>query len=235
MGLKEYRRKRDFARTPEPDGKASAATSRAAKATAETKAHMPAATTETETDAPAAAPAAEEAVFVVQKHQASHLHYDFRLQAQGVLISWAVPKGPSLDPKQKRLAVRTEDHPLAYGDFEGTIPEGQYGGGAVMLWDTGTVRYDADQGAVAAAIDERKAIAFELRGRKLAGRWRLVPFNTAGEKPRNWLLIKSRDEAARDDGDILAEAPHSAVTGRSLDEIVAANRPWNHPEASYGD
>jgi len=220
VGLKEYRRKRDFAKTPEPDGAAPAAPPRATKAKAQ---------------AAGASAAASEAAFVVQKHQASHLHYDFRLEAQGVLISWAVPKGPSLDPGQKRLAVRTEDHPLDYGDFEGTIPEGQYGGGTVMLWDFGAVRYDADQAAVAAAIDGRKAIAFELRGRKLAGRWRLVPFNTAGEKARNWLLIKSRDDAARDQGDILAEAPDSARTGRSLEQIAAANESWSHPETSYGD
>ncbi len=218
MGLKEYRRKRDFTETPEPDGAASTAPPRAARAKTRP-----------------AGDAAAEAAFVVQKHQASHLHYDFRLEAQGVLISWAVPKGPSLDPRQKRLAVRTEDHPIEYGDFEGTIPEGQYGGGTVMLWDFGTVRYDADQAAVAAAIDGRQAIAFELRGRKLSGRWRLVPFNTAGEKARNWLLIKSRDHAARDQGDILAEAPDSAKTGRSLEQIAAANELWSHPEAAYGD
>ncbi|MBN2583944.1 MAG: hypothetical protein JXL80_12830 [Planctomycetes bacterium] len=216
MGLKEYRKKRDFSKTPEPDGKAPKKPApRTKAATAQNKGSGP--------------------TFVVQKHDASHLHYDFRLEAEGVLKSWAVPKGPSLDTRQKRLAVRTEDHPLDYGDFEGTIPEGQYGGGTVMLWDFGTVDYETGEADVTAAVDERKPFTFTLRGTKLGGRWRLVPFNTPGEKKRNWLLIKSKDEAARTEGDVLAESPDSAKTGRSLEEIAAADERWSDKEVSYGD
>src|ERR1051326_5984838 len=128
-------------------------------------------------------------IFVVQKHAASHLHYDFRLQIGGVMPSWAVPKGPSLNPADKRLAMMTEDHPLEYASFEGTIPEGHYGAGTVMVWDTGT--YEPDVDVPLEDQLERGQIKFTLHGKKLRGSWALI--NT-GE--RKWLLIKHRDEFA---------------------------------------
>ena len=162
---------------------------------------------------------AEGDFFCVQKHAARRLHYDFRLEMDGVLKSWAVPNGPSLVPGEKRLAVHVEDHPREYGDFEGVIPAGEYGAGAVLLWDRGHWR---------PVGDPRKGYAkghleFELRGEKLKGRWRLLRMAARrGEKHENWLLIKARDEAARDpeDPDILEEAPLSVKTGRGVEDIA---------------
>lgn len=158
--------------------------------------------------------------FVVQKHDATRLHYDFRLEMDGVLKSWAVTRGPSLDPEEKRLAVHVEDHPLDYGDFEGNIPKGQYGGGTVLVWDRGTWKPigDARKGYAKGRLD------FELEGEKLRGRWHLVRMAGHGdEKADNWLLIKGDDTHARRDGtDILKEEPRSAKTGRSLEEVAAA-------------
>jgi bifunctional non-homologous end joining protein LigD len=164
--------------------------------------------------------------FVVQKHAASHLHYDFRLEMDGVLKSWAVPKGPSLDPAVKRLAVEVEDHPVEYGTFEGTIPQGEYGGGTVMLWDRGQWK----------AIGEPRAgyrqgkLKFELRGEKLHGGFTLVRRHGgskgAKDKRPTWLLIKARDEFARpeSEGDILSQQPRSVATGRDLESIAAGRR-----------
>src|SRR6186713_318098 len=137
MGLQEYKRKRDFKKTPEPAGKVAPAKGNS---------------------------------FVIQKHAATRLHYDFRLEMEGVLRSWAVPKGPSLDPAEKRLAVHVEDHPLDYGGFEGIIPKGQYGGGTVMLWDRGTWSPVGDP----AEGMKRGHLKFDLSGEKLHGRWALV-------------------------------------------------------------
>jgi bifunctional non-homologous end joining protein LigD len=132
-------------------------------------------------------------IFVVQKHQASHLHYDFRLEAEGVLKSWAVPKGPSLDPRQKRLAVRVEDHPYEYKNFEGTIPEGNYGAGEVIVWDRGTYRNADDGGEDALLTGLRKgAVSVVLNGKKLKGGFSLVRL----KRPRQWLLIKKNDDYA---------------------------------------
>jgi bifunctional non-homologous end joining protein LigD len=159
------------------------------------------------------------ASFVVQKHDASRLHYDFRLELDGVLKSWAVAKGPSLVKAEKRLAVHVEDHPLDYGDFEGTIPEGQYGGGTVLLWDRGTWEPEGDphEGY------EKGRLTFRLEGEKLHGTWHLVRMaKRPRERQESWLLIKADDAYARseDDPDILDEAPLSVKTGRSLEEIA---------------
>jgi bifunctional non-homologous end joining protein LigD len=212
MGLKEYRRKRDFARTPEPAGRAAAGRARAKAAAA-----------------PKPKPG-----YVVQKHAARRLHYDFRLELDGVLKSWAVPKGPSLDPATKRLAVHVEDHPIEYGGFEGVIPAGGYGGGTVMVWDRGWWEPYGDAAAGYAKGDFK----FVLHGAKLHGRWVLVrmkgrradSFERGRDKGDNWLLIKERDEAARPgDGDAVVEREtRSAVTGREMDAIARAkDRVWH--------
>jgi bifunctional non-homologous end joining protein LigD len=156
--------------------------------------------------------------FVIQKHHASHLHYDFRLELDGTLKSWAVPKGPCLDPTVKRMAVHVEDHPISYAGFEGTIPPKQYGAGTVIVWDRGDWLPDGDA---------RKALVagklkFELRGEKLHGHWTLVRMHGKGdEKHEPWLLIKERDGDARalDDYDVLEEQPASVITGRDVDEV----------------
>ncbi|MDI7862097.1 DNA ligase D [Rhizobiaceae bacterium n13] len=158
------------------------------------------------------------ASFVIQKHDATRLHYDFRLEMDGVLKSWAVTRGPSLNPDDKRLAVHVEDHPLEYGDFEGVIPKGQYGGGTVIVWDRGTWTpvTDPKKGL------KKGHLEFELDGAKLRGRWHLVRMHPKeGESRDNWLLIKAEDEEARSKGDILKEEPNSAKTGRSLKEVAA--------------
>ncbi len=164
--------------------------------------------------------------FVVQKHDARRLHYDFRLELDGVLKSWAVTRGPSLVPGEKRLAVMVEDHPLEYGSFEGTIPKGEYGGGAVLVWDRGTWTPIGDPHKGLA----KGHLEFELNGEKLKGRWHLVRM---GGKPRdkheNWLLIKGDDEFARseDAPDILEERPNSAATGRPIDEVAKEAPGWS--------
>ncbi|HEY0251750.1 MAG TPA: DNA polymerase ligase N-terminal domain-containing protein, partial [Kofleriaceae bacterium] len=161
--------------------------------------------------------------YVIQKHAASHLHYDFRLELDGVLLSWSVPKGPSLKPATRRLAVRTEDHPLDYASFEGIIPAGQYGGGTVVVWDRGTWQPEGD------ARDgmKRGRLAFTLDGTKLRGRWHLVRTQPQG-KQEAWLLFKGRDDEANDSLDIVADRPESVLTGRTVEEIAAApERVWN--------
>jgi bifunctional non-homologous end joining protein LigD len=171
--------------------------------------------------------------FVIQKHAASHLHYDFRLEHDGVLKSWAVPHGPSLDPSQRRLAVQVEDHPLEYGKFEGTIPAGEYGGGSVLLWDTGTWSSEQD---VSQALRSGK-LKFQLEGEKLTGGWNLVRMQKkAGEKRENWLLIKERDESAQPLSkiDILEERPESVVSGRTIGEIGATSDKTWHSHAAGG-
>jgi bifunctional non-homologous end joining protein LigD len=160
-------------------------------------------------------------IFVVQKHSASHLHYDFRLAIQGVLVSWAVPKGPSMNPAEKRLAVRTEDHPLEYVQFEGVIPEGQYGAGTVIVWDTGT--YETHGGVSPDEQLARGKIDVTLQGTKLNGGFTLVQAAKRSAEPspkERWILIKHRDEYADPTWDI--EDPRldrSVLTGRSLKEV----------------
>ena len=166
-------------------------------------------------------------MFVIQKHRASHMHYDFRLELNGVLLSWAVPKGPSLDPSVRRLAMHVEDHPIEYGDFEGTIPPKQYGAGTVLLWDRGvwTPRGDA-------AADYKKGrLKFDLEGEKLHGGWMLVRSHGGKyDADKAWFLIKERDEYAKPEsaGTIVEEAPDSVASGRSLEEIAAdPDRVWH--------
>lgn len=166
-------------------------------------------------------------LYVIHKHAASHLHYDFRLEFDGVLKSWAVPKGPSLDPGEKRLAVQVEDHPVEYGRFEGTIPEGEYGGGTVMLWDRGEWEplEDPRRGY------DKGHLSFRLAGEKLKGEWTLARMHgKAGGKGKNWLLIKKGDEAARRGSEITGEQPLSVASGRSLAEIAeVADSPGQLP------
>src|SRR5579864_6286282 len=155
--------------------------------------------------------------FVVQKHRASHLHYDFRLEMEGVLKSWAIPKGPSLDPADKRLAMMVEDHPVSYFHFEGVIPPGNYGAGTVMVWDTGTGEPLGD----ASAMLEKGDLKFRLYGQKLKGEFVLARMRSRrpGSKGTEWLLIKKRDEVATGDYDI-NRYDYSALTRRSLVEIA---------------
>jgi bifunctional non-homologous end joining protein LigD len=163
--------------------------------------------------------------FVIQKHDASHLHYDFRLELNGVLKSWAIPKGPDLDPANKRLAMQVEDHPLEYGGFEGIIPEGEYGAGTVMLWDKGVWEPIGDP---AKGLREGH-LKFTVRGEKLQGVWMLVRKGgrKAEERERRWFLFKERDEFARPGGSVAEEMPLSVTTGRDLDEIAAqSDRVW---------
>src|SRR6202140_2458984 len=189
MSLKTYREKRNFKISPEPSGKSIAA-----------------------------APG-KKLLYVIQKHRATQLHYDFRLEWDGVLLSWAVPKGPSMDPSVKRLAMPTEDHPIEYADFEGAIPEDQYGGGTGMAWARGTWTPEVED--VAEAL-EKGDLKFTLEGAKLKGSWVLI--RTGGgfagsAKRAPWLLIKHRDRVASS-GDITLEQPRSAGTGRLLAEIA---------------
>jgi bifunctional non-homologous end joining protein LigD len=163
-------------------------------------------------------------LFVVQKHRASHLHYDFRLEMDGVLKSWAVPKGPSMDPSIRRLAMAVEDHPLDYAGFEGIIPEGEYGGGTVMVWDEGTYTPEND---MRAGI-KKGELKFTLHGTKLKGSWVLIR-----TRDRQWLLMKHRDKFASND-DIALTAPRSVVSHRTLAEI-AADEGGNVEKAATGD
>jgi bifunctional non-homologous end joining protein LigD len=199
--LTRYREKRNFDITSEPSG------AEPVKANGNVKARG-------------------DGFFVVQKHEATRLHYDFRLALDGVLKSWAVAKGPSLNPHDKRLAVEVEDHPVAYGDFEGTIPKGQYGGGTVMLWDHGAWAPIGD----AAAGLEKGELKFELHGERLKGKWVLVRMKPRPkERHNNWLLIKERDDAVREGETPLTDAALTSVTtGRTMDEIAGEHdRVWH--------
>ena len=164
--------------------------------------------------------------FVIQKHAASHLHYDFRLELDGVMKSWAVPKGPSLDPTVRRLAMEVEDHPISYNTFEGTIPKGEYGGGTVMLWDRGT--YEADDGGGAESLRrgyEKGELRFVMHGKRLQGGFVLARLRRPG-RPQ-WLLIKRRDSHADADRDITAEVTTSVVSRRTMDQIASGRRVWH--------
>src|SRR5256885_1503216 len=205
--LSEYRRKRDFSRTEEPSGEKAPAPTRRGRLR-----------------------------FVIQKHAASHLHFDLRLELDGVMKSWAVPKGPSMDPSVKRLAMQVEDHPMDYNTFEGTIPKGEYGGGTVMLWDRGT--YSSD--TAASSGEEEDVLREQLRkgdlkitfhGERLHGSFALIRMKysrdgSSSSKPQ-WLLIKHRDDYASD-GDVVAENMTSVDTGRTMEEIASGKkRVWH--------
>lgn len=166
--------------------------------------------------------------FVVQKHEASHLHYDFRLELDGVMKSWAVPKGPSYDPSVRRLAMEVEDHPIDYNTFEGTIPKGEYGGGTVMLWDRGTYEPEAGGGEDALRDGyERGDLKFVLHGERLIGGWVLVRMKRPGARAQ-WLLIKHRDEYATAKLDVTEQVQTSVTTGRTMDEIASGrSRVWH--------
>jgi len=162
-------------------------------------------------------------IFVIQKHQASHLHYDFRLEMEGVLKSWAVPRGPSYDPTVKRLAMMTEDHPYEYASFEGVIPAGNYGAGNVIIWDEGTWEFIEPGDDPVKAIRLGK-LAFRLRGKKMFGEWALVKIKgRTTEKGNEWLLLKHRDGYANDKVDITEVAPASVVSNRTVEEVSPEN------------
>ena len=207
--LARYREMRDFSVTAEPSGKTSSSKS----------------------------PSKRQGLpFVVQKHAASHLHYDFRLGWNGVLKSWAVTKGPSYVVADKRLAVQVEDHPMEYGGFEGIIPKGQYGGGTVMVWDQGTWEPQAISSNVDDAL-RQGSLKFILYGQKLQGKWALIRMGgkAANERKPNWLLIKEHDEYERsaEDPAVIEAEPNSAVTGRDLDEIAnSQDHVWNSKDTA---
>jgi DNA ligase D, 3''-phosphoesterase domain len=184
--LKKYREMRDFKKTPEPEGKG--------RKGAKKEKNDP--------------------IFVVQKHEATHLHYDFRLEVDGTLKSWAVPKGPSLNPREKRLAMPTEDHPIEYAGFEGNIPEGNYGAGSMILWDRGT--YSNMKEIPMSEALEQGRVAIRLEGEKLKGGFALTRTG-GGEKPR-WLLVKMRDEEADEKVDITRKTK-SVLSGRTVEEM----------------
>jgi len=165
-----------------------------------------------------------EPIFVIQKHDASNLHYDLRLEADGVLKSWAVPKGPSMDPNVKRLAVPTEDHPMAYADFEGVIPEGHYGAGTVVVWDYGTFKNTkGDDVSLSSNLDDGHA-TINLSGSKLVGAFALIRTKRGGKRPQ-WLFFKMKDDHAKPGSDITSEMPNSSKTGRSLEKVAEQEEP----------
>jgi DNA ligase D-like protein (predicted 3'-phosphoesterase) len=165
-----------------------------------------------------------EPIFVVQQHEARSEHFDFRLQMGDVLKSWAVPKGPSTDPREKRLAVRVEDHPLDYADFEGVIPEGEYGAGAVIVWDTGTYRNRTKRNGVEVPVEQALDdghLVFELFGRKLRGQYALTRIGSDPRGRERWLLVKKRDEEANPRDDLVSSRPESVLSGRTLEQVAA--------------
>ena len=212
MVLEKYKQKRNFKESPEPEGDPKLAAARARKTTGQTQ-----------------------RFFCVQKHLASHLHYDFRLEHNGVLLSWAVPKGPSLDPATKRLAMAVEDHPIEYGEFEGVIPAG-YGAGIVMLWDRGTWVPEGDD--VEAAL-KKGDLKFTLNGVKLKGSWVLVRtkggWGSSGGGDRSWLLIKHRDDWSGP-VDIAEFAPLSVKSKGDFADILASGNPdiWHSNRPAQG-
>jgi len=159
-------------------------------------------------------------IFVVQQHAASRMHFDFRLEVDGVLVSWAVPKGPSTDPREKRLAVRTEDHPLEYADFEGRIPEDEYGAGVVIVWDTGRYENKSQKDGAEISIQtalEKGSAKVNLNGKKLRGTYALIHAKRRGEE-KNWLLVKEDDDHADARRNPVSTEPKSVLSGKTIEE-----------------
>jgi bifunctional non-homologous end joining protein LigD len=181
MGLDEYKRKRRFNETPEPEGKVKKSSGNS---------------------------------FVIQKHRATRLHYDFRLEMEGVLRSWAIPKGPSFNPADKRLAVMTEDHPMDYGGFEGIIPKGNYGAGKVIVWDNGT--YEMVDPETPEKGSAKGKLHIVLNGKKLHGEWVLV---RGSREPNQWIFFKVRDKYATTEGDVTVDRPESILSGSLVEEV----------------
>ena len=181
MGLDEYKRKRRFNETPEPEGNVKKSSGNS---------------------------------FVIQKHRATRLHYDFRLEMEGVLRSWAIPKGPSFNPAEKRLAVMTEDHPMDYGGFEGIIPKGNYGAGKVIVWDNGT--YDMVDPETPEKGSAKGKLHIVLNGKKLRGEWVLV---RGSREPNQWIFFKVRDKYATTEGDITVDRPESILSGSLVEDV----------------
>jgi len=197
--LSEYERKRDFSKTAEPSGRKRARAEKGSK------------------------PRRKHPRFTIQKHSATSLHYDLRLEVDGVLASWAVPKGPSLDPRDKRLAMRTEDHPMDYLEFEGVIPKGEYGGGPVIVWDRGVFQNISETKTgkpmkLSEAI-EKGDVKFFLLGEKVKGAYALVRTSKPGEREQ-WLLIKKRDEGADARRRPTSSQPESVLTGRTIEQVL---------------
>jgi DNA ligase D-like protein (predicted 3'-phosphoesterase) len=197
--LSEYERKRDFSKTAEPSGRKRARAKKGSK------------------------PRRKHPRFTIQKHSATSLHYDLRLEVDGVLASWAVPKGPSLDPRDKRLAMRTEDHPMDYLEFEGVIPKGEYGGGPVIVWDRGVFQNISETRSgkpmkLSEAIEKGDAKVF-LLGEKIKGAYALVRTSKPGEKEQ-WLLIKKKGEGADARRRPTSSQPESVLTGRTIEQVL---------------
>ncbi|HLW72838.1 MAG TPA: DNA polymerase ligase N-terminal domain-containing protein [Candidatus Babeliales bacterium] len=196
-----YKKKRNFDVSPEPQGN----TMKAKHSSHKTSKGKP--------------------IFVIQKHNASHLHYDFRLEIDGVLKSWAIPKGPSTDPHDKRLAMETEDHPMDYARFEGIIPEGEYGAGAVIVWDTGTFENikEKDGKPISLAQSYKNGqIEVNLHGKKLQGGYALI--RTSGDDMKKWLCIKMRDEYADARRNPVSSQPESVISGKTIEEVEAKKK-----------
>ena len=181
MGLDEYKKKRRFNETPEPEGKVKKLPGNS---------------------------------FVIQKHRATRLHYDFRLEMEGVIRSWAIPKGPSFNPAEKRLAVLTEDHPMDYGGFEGVIPKGNYGAGNVIVWDNGT--YEMVDPETPEKGWAKGKLHVVLKGKKLHGEWVLV---RGSRDPKQWIFFKVRDQYSTDKGDVIVDKPESILSGNLVEDI----------------
>lgn len=189
--LQTYKEKRNFTHTPEPS------------------------------DDTSAQPHDEEPIFVIQKHDATRLHYDFRLEVDGVLKSWAIPKGPSTNPRDKRLAMPTEDHPMGYANFEGVIPKGQYGAGPVIVWDTGTYQNATEKNDEPIPIEqalEEGQFKFRLNGKKLKGGFALIRMKKSSDQA--WLLIKENDGYADPEHDVVNEEPESVISGRTIEDLA---------------
>ena len=196
MGLEEYKRKRRFNETPEPEGKVKKSTGSS---------------------------------FVIQKHRATRLHYDFRLEMEGVLRSWAIPKGPSFNPAEKRLAVLTEDHPMDYGGFEGIIPKGNYGAGNVIVWDNGT--YEMVDPETPEKGWAKGKFHFVLKGKKLQGEWVLV---RGSRDEKQWIFFKVRDKFATTEGDVVVDQPESILSGNLVEDVGKPSKKKVQPAPGTG-